>query len=95
MAISHTSLTTHSAPFTLTAGRYGVSFTGGTLTRGIDNVELQGLINGNWTSSLNPPIRFDGSSGVGATKATGMLAAGYYRWLVPTGHTFSAVINSL
>jgi hypothetical protein len=78
--VSHTSLATHSAPFALNGGLYACNCSG-TIADGIDNVELQRLSNGSWTT-LDPPIRFSALE-KGGTRMTSKLPAGTYRWTVP------------
>lgn len=83
--VSKTSLTTHSAPFSLAGGIYQCNCSG-TIADGTDAIELQHLVNGSFVS-LDPPIKFL-STEKGGTKTTGSLPAGTYRITVPgAGHS--------
>lgn len=88
--VSHTTLTTHSAPFSLSGGIYGCNVSG-TVANGTDAIELQRLVNGSF-AQLDPPIRFIATE-KGGTKTTGLLPAATYRWTVPgSGHSINTNI---
>jgi hypothetical protein len=90
--VSHTSLTGHSAPFSLSGGGTYSANLSGTLAIGTDPIELQKLVNGAWVS-LDPPIRFTALDR-GGTKTSGPLPAGTYRWTVPgAGHSLNTNVT--
>jgi hypothetical protein len=85
--VSHTAVTTHTAPFTLNGGIYSANLSG-TIANGTDAIEMQHLVNGSFVS-VDPPIRFL-STDKGGTKLSGLLSAGSYRWTVPgSGHSIN------
>jgi hypothetical protein len=78
--VSHTSLTTHSTPFSLAGGVYNSNLSGA-VVHGADAIELQQLVNGSFIG-LPTPVKFLATN-VGGSIATGTLPAGTYRWKVP------------
>lgn len=85
--VSHTSLTAHSSPFSLSGGVYNANLSG-TVAHGTDAIELQHLVNGSFVS-LDPPVRFTALD-KGGTRTTASLPAGTYRWTVPgNGHSLN------
>lgn len=77
--VSHTSLTSHSAPFSLAGGTYTANASG-TFPDGTDAVELQRLVSGQWMQ-LDPPVKFTGIDKGGSRTVT--VPAGTFRWLIP------------
>jgi hypothetical protein len=80
---THSSLTTHSVPFTLNgATSYQVDLQG-TIAAGSDAVELQILGPNGAFIQLDPPIRYTPTD-VNGAKQTGLLPANAtFRWTVP------------
>lgn len=80
--VSHTSLTTHSTPFSLNgATTYQILLTG-TIADGSDSPELQRLVNGSFVS-LDPPVRYKNGE-AGGMRQTKVLPAGQqFRWTIP------------
>jgi hypothetical protein len=89
---THTSLSSHSAPFPLLgATAYSVDVSG-VLPNG--GIELQMLSNGGYVS-LSPPMRWQ-QGDAGGTKLTGLLPANaQFRWTVPLGATANCKITSI
>lgn len=80
---SHTSLSSHSAPFALSGSTVSASLTG-TVADGTDPIELQQLVGGSWRS-LDPPIRFTSPERGGTKQGKAMSTATGFRWTVPVG----------
>ncbi|MCC8964901.1 hypothetical protein H8A95_21945 [Bradyrhizobium sp. Pear76] len=89
--VSHTSLSKHSAPFSLNGGMYQANVSG-TIQHGSEAIELQRLVNGSFVQ-LDPPVRFLANE-IGGSKATGVLPAGTYRWTVPQSMLGNHSINT-
>ena len=91
--VSHSSLATHSAPFSLSGATIATSLSG-TIADGIDPPELQQLVNGNWRS-CDPPLRFLHGEAGGTKRATLSSAATAFRWSVPfSGHSVTTTVTS-
>jgi hypothetical protein len=90
---SHTNLTAHSSPFSLT-GQLITASCSGTIADGTDPIELQQLVNSTWRS-LDPALRFL-STEKGATKiGKAMSTATAFRWTLPGfGHSVSTNVVS-
>jgi hypothetical protein len=80
MAVTHSNLTTHSAPFALPSGIHQV-FVTGTVADGADQPSLQVQANGAYVN-LDPPIKW-AAHDIGGTKTTKMISGGQYRWTIP------------
>ncbi|MDN5003808.1 hypothetical protein ACFQZO_23510 [Bradyrhizobium sp. GCM10027634] len=90
---SHSALTTHSAPFSLTGVNVSASLTG-TMADGTDPIELQQLVGGAWRS-LDPPIRFISTERGGTKQGRAMSTATAFRWTLPgVGHSISTNVTS-
>lgn len=90
---SHASLTTHSAPFSLTGLTVSASLTG-TIADGTDAIELQQFVSGGWRS-LDPPVRFLSTEKGGTKQGKAMSTATGFRWTLPgNGHSVSTNVVS-
>jgi hypothetical protein len=81
MAVIHSNLSTHSAPFALPSGYHQVFITG-TVADGSDMPRLQQQVGGGYRD-LDPAMTFNKLEVGGGCKLTKMLPAGLYRWSVP------------